>query len=122
MSRALAARSDLPMVVLMASGSSSTVEIFLRGLSEPYGFWNTSCTACLNSRLRSGGGFTASAPISVSWPAVGFSISATMRARVDLPQPDSPTTASVHPRSMRNEMSPTARRCDGARNSPRRMS
>ena len=32
-----------------------------------------------------------------SAPAVGFSIRATMRASVDLPQPDSPTTASVRP-------------------------
>ncbi len=30
-------------------------------------------------------------------PDVGFSTMAIMRARVDLPQPDSPTTASVLP-------------------------
>ena len=31
-------------------------------------------------------------------PAVACSIIVTMRARVDLPQPDSPTTAKVRPR------------------------
>ena len=35
----------------------------------------------------------------LSEPAVGCSIMVTRRARVDLPQPDSPTTASVLPRS-----------------------
>ena len=44
---------------------------------------------------------TASTPASSSVAADGGSISATTRASVDLPQPDSPTTASVRPASMR---------------------
>ena len=54
-------------------------------------------------------------------PAVGFSISATMRASVDLPQPDSPTTASVRPASIVNETPPTACRRAGSRSMPRRI-
>ena len=38
-----------------------------------------------------------SVPSIMRWPEVGRSIIVTMRARVDLPQPDSPTTASVRP-------------------------
>jgi hypothetical protein len=37
-------------------------------------------------------------PDILSEPEVGVSIMVTRRARVDLPQPDSPTTASVWPR------------------------
>ncbi len=37
--------------VLIASGSSSSVPICLRGLSDAYGFWNTICTSG-RSRLR----------------------------------------------------------------------
>ena len=40
-----------------------------------------------------------SLPPMMSVPEVGGSIIVTMRARVDLPQPDSPTTARVLPRS-----------------------
>ena len=44
-----------------------------------------------------------------------------MRASVDLPQPDSPTTASVRPASMANDTPPTACRRAGSRISPREM-
>jgi hypothetical protein len=54
------------------------------------------------------GGLTASMPSRVSIPSVGFSISVTIRASVDLPHPDSPTTARVLPCSMAKEMPPTA--------------
>jgi acyl-CoA thioesterase-1 len=96
--------------------------IFLRGLSEPYGFWNTICTLLRSARTRSGLTSTASPPARSSLPPLGFSISAITRASVDLPQPDSPTTASVRPGSIVNEMPPTACRRAGSLNRPRRIS
>ena len=71
--------------------------------------------------MSAAGVFTASVPSSMSVPPVGFSISETMRASVDLPQPDSPTTASVLPASMANETPPTACSCAGSLNRPRRI-
>src|SRR5690349_15173609 len=106
----------------MTSGPSRMAPIFLRGLSEPYGFWNTICTVLRSLRTCDGLTFTASLPASSRRPALGFSISATTRASVDLPQPDSPTTASVRPASTAKEMPPTACRCAGSLNMPRRMS
>ena len=55
-----------------------------------------------------GGGLTASRPSMVSAPEVGGSIRVTMRASVDLPQPDSPTTASVRPGSTAKDTPLTA--------------
>ena len=52
-------------------------------------------------------------------PALGLSISVTMRAKVDFPQPVSPTTASVRPAAISNETPPTARSCRGADQKPR---
>ena len=98
MARAFSVRSFAAMEVLTSSGSSSACPIFWRGFREPYGFWNTICT-----RERSDFSVAAEAP-AISCPAitrepdVGCSIMVTRRARVDLPQPDSPTTASVLPR------------------------
>ena len=80
----------------------------LRGLSEPYGFWNTICTP---SRIRRR---SASVTVAVGWPpssrspSLGGSRRAAIRARVDLPQPDSPTTASVVPRARVNDTPSTA--------------
>jgi hypothetical protein len=63
-----------------------------------------------------------SAATQLQLPPVGCSISETMRASVDLPQPDSPTTASVLPARTSKDTPPTA--CNfagGLRNMPRRM-
>ena len=54
----------------------------------------------------------------MSVPAVGASIMVTMRASVDFPQPDSPTTASVRPASTSNDTPQTARNGSPDRNSP----
>ena len=51
-----------------------------------------------------------SMPSMVTVPAVGRSRPTTMRATVDLPEPDSPTSASVSRRPMANEMPDTALR------------
>ena len=48
-------------------------------------------------------GVATSSPSISSAPAVGGSISVNSRASVDLPEPDSPTTASVRPASSEND-------------------
>jgi hypothetical protein len=53
-----------------------------------------------------------------SSPALGASISVMMRARVDLPQPDSPTMASVLPFSTEKETPFTACTVRAGRNMP----
>ena len=49
-----------------------------------------------------------SIPSNVTVPDVGSSSRATRRAVVDLPHPDSPTSPSVSPWAIANEMSSTA--------------
>ena len=89
--RAAASPRCAVAAVLIASGSSSIAPTVLRGLSEPYGFWNTICTDRSSSAFGRVHPLVGPPSISRS-PAVGGSISVAMRARVDLPQPDSPTT------------------------------
>jgi len=92
--------------------------IFLRGLSEPYGFWNTNCTERRSTLRWASDAGTTSVPASRNSPAVGVSINETIRASVDLPQPDSPTTASVLPGMTVKETPPTACSSPGARKKP----
>ena len=59
-------------------------------------------------RRRSGRSLPAETPVigspsNITVPAVGSISPSTMRAIVLLPDPDSPTSPSVSPRSMRNE-------------------
>ena len=88
---------------LIASGSTSAAPIVRLGLSEPNGFWNTIWFCSCNRRSDAAG-----LPVMAMLPAVGGSISAHTRASVDLPQPDSPTTASVRPASSWNDTPSTA--------------
>ena len=53
-----------------------------------------------------------------SSPPLGASIMVMMRASVDLPQPDSPTTASVRPRSTFRSMPLSARTVRAPPNMP----
>ena len=90
MARASAARSRRVPRRLMASGSISAAPTVRRGLSEPYGFWNTIWFCNCSVRSAAVGW-----PLMAMRPAVGGSSRVHSRARVDLPQPDSPTTARV---------------------------
>ncbi|MNP73681.1 hypothetical protein D3C76_1704330 [compost metagenome] len=95
--------------VLISSGSASWSPIFWRGFSEAYGLWNTICTSrrsCLRSALLAP---VTSVPAICSEPEEGSSIKVRARARVDLPQPDSPTTARVLPASSSNDTPLSAR-------------
>ena len=78
------------------------------GLSEANGSWNTICTA-FRYRRRAAPCRLMGAPSSRISPDVGVSSWAIMRATVDLPDPDSPTSAIVLPGSSVNDTSFTAR-------------
>jgi len=85
-------RSAVDSGVLMTSGSASVVAMVLRGFSDAKGFWNTICTSRRSALVSA---VAVSTPRIFSEPLVGVSISVSWRASVLLPQPDSPTTASV---------------------------
>jgi hypothetical protein len=101
-------RSSAFTSVLMTSGSHNISPIFWRGLSEPYGFWNTICTLRRMSGVSASAAMSTLRPSISSSPDVAGSISVMMRASVDLPQPLSPTMASVLPFSTLNETPLTA--------------
>lgn len=77
------------------------------GLREANGSWNTICT-CRRYMLPSTG-VPSSSRTSIE-PRVLVSSLASIRAMVDLPEPDSPTSATVRPGSRSNDTSSTARR------------
>ncbi len=103
MSRTAASRSAAPSAVLTISGSSSASPTVWRGFSEPYGFWNTICTSRRSVFNCAALALATSMPPRCREPAVGVSIIVSSRASVDLPQPDSPTTASVRPACSAND-------------------
>ena len=58
--------------------------MFLRGLSEAYGFWNTICTRGRSALRAAAPACATSTPSMSSAPAVGASTIVTCRASVDL--------------------------------------
>ena len=95
--------------MLIASGSSSARPIFFLGLRLANGFWNTICTLLRSARRVAASAPVASTPPMTTLPVVGVSSIAIWRASVLLPQPDSPTTASVRPGASASETSSSAR-------------
>ena len=81
----------------------------MRGLSEPSGSWNTIWTWRLYARSPAPLSRRTSLPAKRMSPASGSCRRTRQRARVDLPQPDSPTMPSVSPRATVSETSSTAR-------------
>ena len=73
----------------------------MRGLSEANGSWKTICMR--RRSLRSGAPVRSVMSVPSNWtvPVVGSISRSTSRAVVDLPQPLSPTSASVSPRAER---------------------
>jgi hypothetical protein len=104
--------------VLIASGSSSAWPIFFLGLRLANGFWNTICTLRRSARRVDVSAPVASAPSIQIRPALGISSIAIWRASVLLPQPDSPTTASVRPGARTSETSSSARTVARLANTP----
>ena len=69
----------------------------LRGFSDAYGSWNTICSSRRTGRSWRREYFEMSMPSKTSEPLVMSYSRAMHRARVDLPQPDSPTRPRVSP-------------------------
>ena len=93
----------------MASGSSRARPIFFLGLRLANGFWKTICTV-RRSALRVAASAWATSTLSMrSVPELGVSSIVAWRASVLLPQPDSPTTASVRPARSENDTASSAR-------------
>src|SRR6266404_5060771 len=82
--------------------------IGMRGLSEEYESWNTICTWRRNAPTAIPSGTPTASPSKISSPASGITRCSSSRARVDLPQPDSPTIPKVSPLSTVNETPSTA--------------
>ena len=73
----------------------------MRGLSEANGSWNTICIERRCGRNSALPRWVISLPFSLMLPLVGSTSRSTLRATVDLPQPDSPTSPSVSPDAKR---------------------
>ncbi len=88
---ARAVRSPRPWAI---SGSATICPAVIRGLSEEYGSWKTSCTSrrAVRSPPRPN-----SSPRNRIAPPLGAWTWTRARARVDLPEPDSPTSPRVSP-------------------------
>ena len=81
----------------MASGSPTTSAMLCRGSSDEYGSWNTSCIVSRCRRSAGPRSEVMSLPSTTIVPLVGSMRRRISRARVDLPDPVSPTRPSVVP-------------------------
>ncbi|CAM5258617.1 hypothetical protein SVIOM342S_00828 [Streptomyces violaceorubidus] len=79
-----------------------------RGFSEPLGSWRTSW-ALLRYALSARAEYARGAPSKVTRPPVGLTRPSSERASVVLPQPDSPTSATISPGRMSRSTPSTAR-------------
>ncbi len=78
------------------------------GFSDEYGSWKIGCTRWRNEVSCLPFSDATSSPSKRMTPAVGSMTLSIMRAVVVLPDPDSPTIATVSPRGIANETSLTA--------------
>jgi hypothetical protein len=103
-----------------AIGSARISPTVMRGLSDAYGSWKMICMWRRIWRIairgRAPGDLLA---LEGTEPPVGSIRRRMRRPVVDLPQPDSPTSASVSPRAMSKLTSSTARTCRHAAGSRR---
>ncbi len=91
-----------------------------RGSRLARGSWNTICRSLRAARNALTSAWAISRPISVTAPADRGRSRITARARVDLPEPLSPTTPRVSPRRMVKLTPSTARNGTGRLRNPRR--
>ena len=80
-----------------------------RGFRAAYESWNTICMRGRRRRSARSGVRVMSVPSKLMLPAVGSVSRSRQRPRVDLPQPDSPTSPSVSPARTASDTSSTAR-------------
>jgi hypothetical protein len=90
-------------------GSLKMSPTVMRGLSDAYGSWNTICMRRRSGRIAEAEAPAISCPAKRIDPAVGSWMRTTRRAKVDLPQPDSPTTPTVSPAATSRSTPSTAR-------------
>src|SRR5256885_657792 len=96
-SRILSWRS-LPLASLCTSiGSPTMSPTVCRGSSDAYGSWKIIAISRRKPRRCSPRMCVMSSPLNVTLPSVGSSSRITVRPRVDLPHPDSPTRPTVSP-------------------------
>ena len=69
----------------------------IRGFSDPNGSWKMICIRLRNGRIPLGSRPVMSSPPKTTLPPVGGSSWSTVRPRVVLPQPDSPTRLKISP-------------------------
>ena len=81
----------------------------MRGFSDAYGSWKIICIRLRMRRRSSPLRVVTSVPSKTMRPPVVSTSRITARAKVDLPQPDSPTRPSVSPRFTSSETPSTAR-------------
>ena len=94
----------------------------MRGSSEASGSWNTICIARRYGCSARASSRSRSTPSNHSFPACGSTRRSSERPIVDLPQPDSPTSASVRPAGTSRSTPSTARTQPTARwNRPLRI-
>ena len=89
------APSAMPWI---ANGSPMIDPTRRRGFSEPYGSWKIICMSRRNGRILLRDSVLMSSPSKVIVPEVMSYSRMMQRARVDLPQPVSPTRPRVWPR------------------------
>ena len=78
------------------------------GSSDPKGSWNTNCMCRRSASRCLPRSLVSSVPRNVTDPDLGLGACSIARARVDLPDPVSPTMPSVSPGMMSNETPDTA--------------
>src|SRR5699024_3168339 len=104
----LSLRSLFGTTFWISIASFSVCLTVLRGLREAYGSWKIICISALILRISALLSPRTSCPSNSTLPAVGSSSLRMARPVVDLPHPDSPTTDTVSPLLMVNEISSTA--------------
>src|SRR6266566_1962206 len=102
-------RSWTDPIPKLSSGSWRMSPTVIRGSKDAYGSWKIICIFCRIRRSRRPRNLVMSWPSKVILPAVTGSSAVIKRARVDFPQPDSPTRPSVSPRRISRSTPSTAR-------------
>ena len=95
--------------VWVRHGSLTMSPADILALSEANGSWNTICTAAPERQQLGAPVVDGSTPSKRTEPPSGVSSMSSVRASVDLPQPDSPTRPSVSPRC-RSRVTPSSAR------------
>src|SRR3989441_6235400 len=102
-------RSRIDPIAKLSSGSCRMSPTVIRGSKEANGSWKIICILRRTRRRRQPRRRVMSVPSKTTLPAVTGSKAVIRRARVDFPQPDSPTRPTVSPRRISRSTPSTAR-------------